>query len=83
MTDHQLQQARSLLTDYADTPPHHAFQTARQYYEGYILEVRNETILFCWAPSPFDESDDPKEPFEIAIESIEMASLGKPKEQRK
>ena len=31
---------------------------SRPFYEGTIHEVREEIILFSWAPSPFAESDD-------------------------
>ena len=43
-------------------------------YEGYIIEVNEEVLLFEWAYSPI--TDNPHEqPFEIAIQQINIRSF--------
>ncbi len=45
------------------------------HFEGYILDVGEATVLFEWAPSLFDDSDAPAEPFEIPLEEIDIRTL--------
>ncbi len=79
MSDMNLAQKRILLQHYAESSPHHAFKLkgpSQQFFEGYILEVQQEHILFSWAPSPFDASDDLwMQEHEIPISDIDISSI--------
>ena len=85
MNEFVSEEARSVLERYSETEPHHAFRLKNpipwlpwvkgQWYEGYIMEVQETTIVFCWAPSPFDDTDLYKEEFEIPINEINLSTL--------
>jgi len=77
-----LEEAIKLLERYSDFEPHHVFKLkphidpSRRWHEGTIYEVRDNVIIFHWAPSPFDESDDAwMQEHEIPIEDIDISTL--------
>ena len=43
-------------------------------YEGYIIEINEEVLLFEWAYSPITNNLD-EQPFEIAIQQINIHSF--------
>lgn len=82
MSELNLEETRSLLEQYSNSESRHAFKLkahidpSQRWYEGYIFEVREENIIFSWAPSPFDESDEVwMQEHEIPIEDIDPSTL--------
>lgn len=78
-----LEDARAALEAYARSEGHHTFRrvspsdTSGTRYEGYILEVLDDSILFSYAPSPFDDSDERwLDELSLPIAEIDLKSLG-------
>ena len=81
------QETRELLEKYSESEPHHAFHLKKRsswfpwvwvkgrWYEGYIHEVKENTIIFSWAYSPLPYEDGSEEEFEIPIHDIDLSTL--------
>jgi hypothetical protein len=74
MKDTEIRQAKERLQPHLERIGHSAFKVGGKWYEGYILEIRERSILFCWAPSPFDPTEEDVYE-EISMDSIDFASL--------
>ena len=91
MDESALAEASALLEKYLETEGHHAFHLKKrspwfpwiwvkgQWYEGYITEVKENTIVFGWAPGPLDYTlswkDWELDEFEIPIRDIDLTTL--------